>query len=207
MKLAFFGDSICVGQGISLERTWAVMLSGYLFRTKSNNKSLLVANSSINGRTTREALLDMPYHIQSHKFDTLLVQFGMNDCNYWKTDNGLPRVSQKSFEANLFEIISRARNFGAKNIILNTNHPTTRFDKFEYSNLSYQESNKQYNNIIRDVGHKSNSKVIDIEKQILKSQQIKGFEIKDILLDDKLHLSELGHELYFNIIKNTIDEL
>ena len=39
MKLAFFGDSICVGQGISLERTWAVMLSGYLFRKKSNNKS------------------------------------------------------------------------------------------------------------------------------------------------------------------------
>jgi lysophospholipase L1-like esterase len=85
---------------------------------------LWVVNASVNGNTRRQALERMPYEVQSHPLDVLLVQFGMNDCNYWRTYHGLPRVSQAAFRANLAEIIERAFRFGAQRVLLNTNHPT-----------------------------------------------------------------------------------
>ena len=47
------------------------------------------------------AALPYPYDVQSHEVDVLVVGFGMNDCNYWMTDKGVPRVSQNAFRANL----------------------------------------------------------------------------------------------------------
>lgn len=204
MKICFFGDSICVGQGISLEKTWSVKISKLLNENSDKRSEYLIANSSVNGRTSREALLDMPYHVQSQSFDVLIIQFGMNDCNYWETDNGLPRVSKSSFESNLKEIISRGFHFGAKKIFLNTNHQTTRLNNFKFIDLSYQKSNSDYNKIIRKVAVQENVILVDIENEILKYSKEDNFKLKDIVLDDKLHLSQLGHELYFKIIKKKL---
>ena len=149
LKLAFFGDSICVGQGISIHNSWVVSISRRLTEySKINNLELLITNSSVNGRTTRQALENMPYEIQNHNYDILIIQFGMNDCNYWDTDHGMPRVSKDAFKANLIEMIDRAKNFGAKLIMLNTNHPTPRNENFKYKNCSYQDSNLEYNQLI-----------------------------------------------------------
>ena len=68
----------------------------------------------------------MPYDIQSHEPDLLLVQFGMNDCNFWESDRGNPRVSLDAFRANLREIYTRAFSFGVHNVIQLTNHPSGR---------------------------------------------------------------------------------
>ena len=43
--------------------------------------------------------------------DVMTLQFGLNDCNCWETDRGLPRVSEEAFRANLIEMIERARLF------------------------------------------------------------------------------------------------
>jgi acyl-CoA thioesterase I len=73
----------------------------------------MVANPSINRNTTRMALERMAYDVQTQDPHVVLVQFAMNDCNYWETDRGLPRVSPAAFKAKLHEIILRARTFGA----------------------------------------------------------------------------------------------
>ena len=133
---------------------------------------MLVANSAVNGRTTRQALETMPFEIQNYKPEILIVQFGMNDCNYWLSDKGLPRVSKKSFKANLEEIITRGFNFGCKKIFLNTNHPTLKNQKLPFNNISfsYQESNEHYNEIIRELASSLTKNVIlnDLEKFLLK---------------------------------------
>ena len=77
-KLIFFGDSICTGQHISVHKGWVAQIS------QSLEGIATILNSSVNGRTTRQALEDMPYHIQEQHPDMIVIQFGMNDCNYWK---------------------------------------------------------------------------------------------------------------------------
>lgn len=209
----FFGDSICFGQGISIYKGWIPRLAEKVdVFLGSKNISSLIINTSINGRTSRQALENMPYDVQSQSPDLLVLQFGMNDCNYWDSDNGLPRVSPNAFKENLKEIIQRAKKFGAKKVILNTNHPTLRNHSFfPKTELTYNQSNLYYNEIIREVSE-------DDEAVILNDIEV-GFKINDItnenlnlyLLDDHLHLSEIGHNLYFEltlpILMSTIKNL
>lgn len=143
----------------------------------------------------------MPYEIQSHGYDILIIQFGMNDCNYWHTDGGLPRVSKMAFEANLNEIIDRGLQFGAKKTFLNTNHPTPRTEKFVHASISYQESNIEYNQIIRRVGnYRKNIILNDVETYIVEYLEKDNLMVDKVVLSDRLHLSELGHQIYFDFI-------
>ena len=109
MNLLFFGDSICNGQGIAIHKGWVTRLSASLTaEAEKLGQRLVVINSSVNGRTTRQALETMPYEVQSLAPEIVIVQFGMNDCNCWVTDRGLPRVSERAFTANLVEMIDRS---------------------------------------------------------------------------------------------------
>jgi len=82
LKLTFFGDSICVGQGVSIYRDWITRIAESLDSyVRGKGFDVLVKNSSVSGRTARQVLEDMPYHIQSSGVDLLVIQFGLNDCN------------------------------------------------------------------------------------------------------------------------------
>lgn len=198
MNLYFFGDSISFGQDISVDLTWVNKMAQQLHQQYGNER-ITVINTSINGNTTRMALERMPYDIQSHEVDVLLVGFGMNDCNYWVTDKGMPRVSPNAFKANLQEIIDRAFHFGSKQVVLRTNHPSPRKDYMINTNITYGESNRMYNGIIREVA-RDNPQVIfvDIEKEFEEYERTEGGHKADALtLADGVHLSCLGHDLYF----------
>ena len=205
IKTYFFGDSICVGQHVSLHKGWVPRTSAKLSELgKKHNTQIVVANASANGRTTRQAIENMPYEIQSQKVDLLIIQFGMNDCNYWESDRGLPRVCPEAFMANLKEIITRAFNFGAKAVFLNTNHPTALDQKvMPFTEITYQQSNEQYNQIIRDVVATSNSRVIlnDVERAFKRHTEGNRERLWELLLPnpDFLHPSEKGHDLYFQV--------
>ncbi len=217
VKVFFFGDSICVGQHVALHQGWVTRTSAKLSELGLKyNRRIIVANASANGRTTRQALEVMPYEIQSQQPHVLLIQFGMNDCNYWQSDRGIPRVSHKAFAANLQEIIARALAFDVRKVLLNTNHPTGRdFDPLPYADISYQQSNEQYNQIIRDIATKFDSKIIlnDVERAFQEYSQGHRERLLNLLLPepDLLHLSEQGHHLYFEqvypAIESTVMEL
>lgn len=202
MNFFFFGDSVCSGQNISPHQIWVAQIAKNL---NDLSQSITVINASVNGNTTRMALERMPFDVQSHGVDLILIQFGLNDCNYWKTDNGHPRVSKLGFKANLLEIIERSRIFGAKEIFLNTNHPTPRTFVFDYAPITYQQSNTEYNQIIREVAEISRVSLIDIEKSWLKRIE-KGACLKD-LLPDGIHLSILGHKVYCEIVYPHVEKV
>jgi lysophospholipase L1-like esterase len=209
IKVTFFGDSTCVGQGVSIYQGWVTKIAKHLNDYEQKiNREILVSNSSINGRTTRQALEDMPYHIQGHGVDILVVQFGLNDCNHWASDRGLPRVGLPSFVANLREIISRGERFGARRILLNNNHPTSR-DKsiMPGATMTYEASNARYNAAIRELAADLPPFVLfqDIEahfKANLDEQQ----PIEKFLLRDGLHLSTAGHERYYQLMYPIIQD-
>lgn len=156
-----FGDSISFGQEVSVQNTWVCKLATALSREYPTVK-FVVQNPSINGDTTRMALERMPHDVQSHHVDILIIEFGMNDCNYWDTDQGVPRVSPEAFKANMHEIISRARAFSIPHILMHTNHPSTKANVMINTNLRYYESNYQYNEIIRTIAKEEMGKHKDI---------------------------------------------
>jgi acyl-CoA thioesterase-1 len=207
VKLIFFGDSICFGQGVSISKGWITRIAYTLER--DNNVEITAVNTSLNGRTTRQALEHMPHEVQSQDPDLLVVQYGMNDCNIWATDKGLPRVSKAAFKANLNEIIARGLNFGAKKILLNTNHPTLRNKELlPNAKHTYQESNEVYNEIIREVAAENRNQVIlnDIERKI-KERFTTDDQLAQLLLPDLLHLSIQGHSVYFELVYPIVLEM
>jgi lysophospholipase L1-like esterase len=210
IKVFFFGDSICFGQGVSIHKGWVTRISAHLNElSKNTGQDIIVVNASINGNTTRQALERMPYDIQSQQADILIVQFGMNDCNYWQTDQGHPRVSPKAFEANLEEIIARAFTFGVKKVILNTNHPTGRDQELMlHTTVTYQQSNERYNQIIRTIATQFNGrlKCNDVEAIFMRHTNNDRASLLRLLLPDLLHLSEEGHDLYFDTVYPSIRE-
>jgi len=203
IKLTFFGDSICVGQGVSIYRSWINRIAESLDKFVCNcDFDVLVTNSSVNGRTTRQALEDMPYHIQNSGVDVLVVQFGLNDCNYWQSDGGLPRVSKDAYIANLVEIYSRGKKFGAKKVILNTNHPTTRnSNNMTHTETSYEKSNDMYCDALRDKFSTFSDDLIlvDVNSEF-KLCCVNDSMLAEMLLADELHLSEKGHDKYYSIL-------
>jgi lysophospholipase L1-like esterase len=158
---------------------------------------LLIQNPSVNGNTTRMALERMPYDVQSHSPHILYVQFGMNDCNVWESDRGCPRTSPTTFAANLAEIVDRGRAFGAREIILGTNHPTTRTTaKLPSADHTYEHGNRSYNAITRKVVVQKNTRLADAEIAFDVNVKQGSSGYADLVLADGLHLSRRGHDLY-----------
>jgi acyl-CoA thioesterase-1 len=196
--LYFFGDSIFFGQGVSPHKTWVTRLSQRVSDACAGACELVVQNPSANGNTTRMALERMAYDVQAHRPDVLVVQFGMNDCNVWQTDPGRPRVSPAAFAANLSEIIERGRKFGSREVILGVNHSTTRVQcKLPNVDYTYDEANRNYNTIIRRVAAEHHTRLVDLEKAFDDRAGRGNVQLTDLLLADELHLSELGHDIYF----------
>ena len=201
-----FGDSICTGQRISIHDTWVTDLSLQLQNFFKDKFSITVQNASVNGNTTRQALERMSFDICANNSDFLMVQFGMNDCNYWNSGKGLPRVSQNSFMSNLEEIVLTAFKNNIKNVFVNTNHPSL-LGPFEVKpSLKHSEMNATYNELIRKVFKKlyrsnKNLTLIDIEK-LWKDYLIiyKRKRLSNFLMDDKIHLSKEGHKLYKDLV-------
>jgi len=189
IKICFFGDSVCTGQFISVHNGWISQISSKL-------TNVLVINSSVNGRTTRQALEDMPYNIQSIKPEILIIQFGINDSNYWENDNGLPRVHINAFMYNLQEMIDRAFAFNCKHLFLNTNHPIFKTEINYRNNFEY---NKKIRRIIKMNYGNNKIELNDIEKEFLKMKNP-----QDYLLEDKVHINEKGHGIYFDLIFSKI---
>jgi lysophospholipase L1-like esterase len=221
IKVAFLGDSICTGYGVSVHDGWVNRVSTVLAR---EYPGVVVLNSSVNGRTTRQALEIMPYEIQSHPPDVLVVQFGMNDCNRWDTDKGLTRVSALAFKANMAEIIQRALTFGVRRIFVNTNHVTgLDFRKMSNHVWTYQDGNRRYNEIVRECVSWTYDKVAGDQKILLNDIELAfekyieyidrsgSYDRKKLLSllcpkPDLLHLSVTGHELYFKTTYPSICE-
>ena len=201
----FFGDSIFVGQGHSIYNGWITRLAKSI---EGSKEKYLVINSSVNGRTSRQALEDMPYATNNLNIDSIIIQFGLNDCNHWVTDHGLPRVSPEAFQANILEIVSRAKAMGIKKIIVNNNHPTN-VGVLRNLNIDYDDWSRKYNQLIRDIYQNSKNDIYfnDIEKKINKSMVKNNYLIKDLLMDDGLHLSATGHDLYYEIQKEFLEKI
>lgn len=196
LRCVFFGDSITAGQYVSPSLHWTTLLRERLSDLELAHVFFSVG--AVSGETTRQGLERFPTEVQSVRPHVLTIQFGLNDCNRWQTDEGLPRVSELAFEANLLEMIGRARRFGATQIILLTNHPTLRTTTFE-DGATYEDCRRGYNEIVRRVADDAHVLLYDIEAGFAPFQP----RLAELLLEppDVLHLSAAGHVVYADLLE------
>jgi acyl-CoA thioesterase-1 len=206
ISIYLFGDSICYGQLVNAYQTWTTALVIALEEQPDLAGRILVQNKGINGNTTRLALERMHFDVSSLSPDFVMIQFGMNDCNYWATDNGLPRVSPKAFVANLEELVERALASGARHCFLNTNHPSLKGAFLHAMEKSYDQSNAEYNELIR-AAHRNMLKnqlpVTLVDMELAWNTKLcdnAALSLDHLLLADGIHLSVSGHRLYAEVI-------
>jgi len=201
ITLVFFGDSITEGQYVHHSLRWTEVISVRLKEQFANrfdpNRQYHYVHG-ISGETTRQALERFPRQVQQLAPEVLTIQFGLNDCNCWDTDRGVPRVSEAAYQANLAEMVERARRFGTRQIILSTNHPTLRHRPM-ISGETLEQRRTKYNEIVRDVARQSQVTLCDIEAAFAFANRE---QLADLLLPepDVLHLSASGHKIYADAI-------
>jgi len=206
LTVVFMGDSITEGQYVHHSLRWTELVAARLrreFQGDSNDLHFFF-NRGMSGETTRQALERFPRDVQNARPDIMTLQFGLNDCNCWDSDMGLPRVSELAYRANLIEMIHRARHFGATHIICSTNHPTLRHKALACGE-SLEVRRERYNDIVREVVAATGVTLCDIDEAF--RRHASDQQLADLLLPepDVLHLSPAGHRLYSEVILGDLE--
>jgi lysophospholipase L1-like esterase len=195
LTVVFMGDSITEGQHVSPPHRWVDIVSGKLVRSYLDSPlSLIFVTRGVSAETTRQGLERFPADVQSHTPDLVTIQFGLNDCNCWATDFGLPRVSEAAYRANLIEMIDRSRRFGAEKIILSNNHTTLRHKPL-LNGRTLEEQRKTYNLIVAEVARDTGVQFCDIDAEFAGLSR-RELEAELLPYPDWLHLSQSGHRRY-----------
>jgi acyl-CoA thioesterase-1 len=198
LTVVHMGDSITFGQYLDPARRWTALIEQRLHEHFGEDLEVRAFNRGISGETTRMGLERFPRDVQDLRPDVMTLQFGLNDCNCWETDAGLPRVSEAAFRANLVEMIDRARTFGAKAVVLSTNHRTLRRDVLPSGEV-YEDGNERYSEIVRDVARETSVDLCDIRAAF---EPFDDDTLARMLLPapDLLHLSNEGNAVYADAV-------
>lgn len=197
IRIVYMGDSITFGQYLDPSLRWTTTIDERL-----NELALPVSfatfNRGISGETTRQGLERFPADVQELRPTVMTLEFGLNDCNCWETDEGLPRVSERAYTANLVEMIERARRFGARQIILSTNHRTLKRHRLPNGEI-YEDRNTRYSELVREVAAETGVTLCDIWQAFA---PLSDEELAQLVLPspDLLHLSQEGNALYAETI-------
>jgi lysophospholipase L1-like esterase len=204
ITVLFMGDSITEGQYVDPTMRWTDLISFDLTKKYLQTPiNLHFLNKGISGETSRQGLERYARDVQGNLPDLMTLEFGLNDCNYWVTDRGHPRCSLAAYRANLVEMIDRARLFGAKEIIMQTNHETLK-RKVLLGGETLEDSRKRYNDAVREVAAETGVTLCDIEQAF---GPMTDAQLEETLLPypDHLHLSEAGHVRYQSVIQPYIE--
>lgn len=207
VRIVYFGDSITYGlghdhKGVDSHKIWTALVENRLRRLEEVGIFVYTSNQGINGDTTRHGIIRLEA-VSSFRPYLVTVQFGYNDCNYWISDNGFPRVNPVSYKYNLIEIIDKLIAANVMKIILCTNYFMP-IEKLLLNGKSWNENVMLYNEIVREVAEEKSVILCDIEKLFGKLDE-------SHFLDEHgkwLHLSEKGNQMFadkiFPFIKEAI---
>ena len=106
-SIVVLGDSISAGYGIEVQQGWVVLLKKKLAERHSKYD---ISNESISGDTSAGGLSRIDQVLSRHKPALVLLELGAND--------GLRGLSPQQLKQNLTEMVRRARNTGAKVLLL-----------------------------------------------------------------------------------------
>lgn len=193
--LYIFGDSICFGQYVSVHKTWVALLSAAL-EQDIEFSTVLTQVTARNGETSTQALQRIEFDILHHRPTVVLAQFGLNDANYWITDQGKPRVDSDEYVNNMLSIANQCLSNGTSRVILANNHSISK-NISHMPKHAFSANARLYNNLLRRaIAQLNNPRItlLDIERALLNQEPKNSY-----LLADGVHLNDTGHRLYFGL--------
>jgi len=196
-RIVYMGDSITFGQHCDPTLRWTSLVDGRLSeRLARGGTDLVTFNRGVSGGTTRQGLERYPADVQLLEPHVLIIQFGMNDCNCWVSDRGLPRVSESAFRANVTEMVIRGRHFGAREVIIATNPRSLRTSSMVSGEI-YEDANARYSQVLREVAADCGTELCDIRAGF---EGLSHEQMAEMVLPDLLHLSVAGNAMYADLI-------
>jgi len=111
-SIVVLGDSISAGYGIEVSQGWVALLQQKL---NEKDKGHIIHNESISGDTTAGGLARIDQALTLDKPDIVIIELGAND--------GLRGLPPELIKNNLAEIAHRARQAGAKVLLLGMKIP------------------------------------------------------------------------------------
>jgi lysophospholipase L1-like esterase len=197
LRIVYMGDSITFGQYLDPADRWSTAIDARLGELDPPVE-IETFNRGISGETTRQGLERFATDVQALRPHVMTLQFGLNDCNCWDSDEGLPRVSERAFSANLVEMIERARRFGALEIVLATNHRTLKRKRLPSGEI-YEDRNERYSELTRAVAKETAVELCDVQ-QVFAPFSDEELERLVLPFPDQLHLSPEGNSVYADAI-------
>jgi len=202
IRIVYMGDSITYGQYVDESVRWTSLVDDRL-RERFPEVSFDTFNRGISGQTTAMGLQRFPQDVQELAPNIMTLHFGLNDCNCWETDRGLPRMSELAYEANLREMIARARHFGTREVILMTSHRTLRREPMASGEI-YEDASERYSQIMRTLAADTTATLTDIRRAW---KEYDDDRLASYLLPapDLLHLSAEGNAVYAELMWSSIE--
>jgi lysophospholipase L1-like esterase len=202
IRIIGFGDSITQGN-LEVTGEWPHELQVKLDNWKKGTYEVI--NKGKNGNTTSNAFDRIESDILPNLPAILIVAFGINDCNHraWAK---VPRVSVAEYEKNIREFYRITKSKGGCCIFV-VNHILQPLEGSRFKNqgngLSYQENLEVYNDTVRKLSSELNVPIIDFPKHISEN----AIDIQSLLIEDGVHLSRYGYDVYTEYIFHRLKEL
>lgn len=178
MNIAIIGGSITEGTGASTyENSYVYKLERYL---SAKNNDIRIKNLGAGGTASHFGLFRLKRDLGDFKPDVIFVEFAVNDRIYNSVD------SSKYFEG----LIRECAKIAQKIIVID--FPTGLAD----SSTSVHKKIAYYYDV----------PIIDIQDEVWKMIGCRKFKWEDIAIDN-LHPNDAGHNLYFEIIKENLEQI
>lgn len=164
---------------------------------------LITINSGVSGQTSAQLIDRFDEDVKLFQPHLVFLTVGGNDSN---PKNNL---SQEQFHDNLMTLINRCKSLPNCEVILQTYYCPL----YEKLDTDYALSFQEYMQIIRNVSKESNTPLFDHLPAWRHLQKTIGLELYEKeLMDDPMHLSALGNQLWAyqilnRLAKNEIDKI
>jgi lysophospholipase L1-like esterase len=181
MKVIIRGSSITSGYGVE---------SGYadLLKDRIEMSSDVVIGRSKNKETSFDGVRTYDNDIGCLSPELLILHFGIDDAFH--------PVYRSEFKENLVQIVRKARVDGIPFISLMTSHPLP--DNYEMDTMEI------YYRTIREVALDLHCRLIPIHLFWYGFLEDTKLSLKDLLLEDSRYPNRRGHQLYSEIVCDTI---
>lgn len=135
-----------------------------------------------------------------HAPDIVIIHFGANDLRYDGSRGALPLSTPEEFAGHLTSMVQACREVAGARVLLLGYHRFRRPVTLP-TGLTYEETRRCYNAVIRDVATSTGAEYLDMEVAL---DSVSDTSWTECVCDDGVHLSPLGQQLYASLLATAI---
>lgn len=186
MEIVAWGDSIIYGEGDSEGSGWIGRIRNELFDAGGHR----VYNRGICGDTTEDVLNRFDVEAESLEPESLFFALGMNDCKFPNGRNE-HKVSLEDFRKNMQELISKARRYTQKIVIVGITG--VKPEDIQSTSLFTDKAIEMFDKVLQEIANAENLPYVSM----------RGVLNIDTDLSDGLHPNAQGYAKMYQVIRES----